>query len=136
LVAGNVILDVEAEEVVDFFLVEHAVGAAARRVELGVVVVDHRRPLGGHGVGVLDALLLERGAPLGGEIVHVVAAVGALLRPEPRPSPPRDRRRQPCSTSLLHDDVLEEHVIDTGRIDRDVDPPLQFFLEAEQTGRP
>ena len=73
------VLDVEAEEIVDFFLIEHAVGAAARSVEFGVVVVDHRRPLGSHRVGVLDALLFERGAPLGSEVVHILATVGPLL---------------------------------------------------------
>ena len=35
----------------------------------------------------------------------------------------------------MHDDVLEEHVVDAGRIDRDVDAPLQLFLQAEQAGR-
>ena len=73
--------EIEAEQAVDFLLVEDAVGALG---VLGLAVVDHRRPLAGDVVVSLDGVP-GRFRPLGGELLvrhrlRIGFALGCRLR--------------------------------------------------------
>ena len=66
LFADPLLFQTEAEKIVDFLLVEDAVGAAGGTFQFRLAVVDHGGPGGRHVVIAAGALFLERGAPGGG----------------------------------------------------------------------